>query len=380
MCGLTVDSYLCRYQKRALLTVLVGVILGLQIFFFLVLCLALARWKPTSAPPRLPPISLIVCAHDDEPHLRKLVPLLLGQSYPDFEVIIVDDRSNDGTYDFLLDLTRDSRIKMVRITQTPDHIPGKKYALTLGIRAAKHEVILVTDADCQPDSAQWIQAMASHLQPQHDFVVGVSPYLRRRGFLNLFIRFESLITSIQMAGFALAGMPYMAVGRNLLYRKDVFLRSKGFNRHLQVTGGDDDLFLNENATRQNVAICLLPAALVMSEPQVRWRDFFTQKLRHLHAGKFYRPWHRLVLAVFALTFVISPWLGLAVAASGMPAALLVLWAMRWLAVIASLLVLTKGLKIRFEWWLVPVLDFVYSIYYLVAGSKALFTKKVRWKN
>jgi cellulose synthase/poly-beta-1,6-N-acetylglucosamine synthase-like glycosyltransferase len=363
------------------LALLVFCLVGVQLLLLLLLGVALARWKQATPPASQPPVSVIVCAHDEEPNLRELVPLLLQQTYPHFELIIVDDRSNDSTYDYLLALTAtEPRVKMVRVTHTPAHIPGKKFALTLGIRAATHELILVTDADCRPVSSGWIEKMMGTLQPSHDFVIGISPYRDHVGFLNLFIRYESMLAAVQMAGFALLGMPYMGVGRNLLYRKELFLRGKGFNRHLQVTSGDDDLFLNEHATRSNVAVCLEPETLMISEPKTTWPAFFTQKVRHLSAGKHYRFRHRAVLGVFAISLVASALLVVPVTAVGASAALLAVLGVRWLALTMLLQSFSNRLRIRFEWWWVPVLDFVYAIYYLVAGPIALFAKKVRWKN
>ncbi|MEJ0056537.1 MAG: glycosyltransferase [Bacteroidota bacterium] len=172
---------------------------------------------------------IIVCAHDEEENLKALVPLLLGQEYPEFEVIIVEDRCNDGTYDYLLAATKqDARLKMVRVRHLPEHLNGKKFALTLGIKAASHEWVLLTDADCKPAGNQWIRSMTSHFQPDKQIVIGYSPYIRSSSYLNAFIRFESLITGIQFIGWALLGRPYMGVGRNLAYRKNLFFENKGF--------------------------------------------------------------------------------------------------------------------------------------------------------
>jgi glycosyltransferase involved in cell wall biosynthesis len=151
---------------------------------------------------------------------------------------------------------RRSRLKMVNIDSTPAHVNGKKYAITLGIKAAKHDWILLTDADCRPNNEQWIRVVSERCSEDKNFVLGYSAYEKRPGFLNLFIRFETLLTAIQYIGFALAGNPYMGVGRNLAYRKSVFLENKGFNNFLSVTGGDDDLFVNQHATAKNTAVVL----------------------------------------------------------------------------------------------------------------------------
>lgn len=356
---------------------------SVQICFWVALLAGIAR-RGRSAPAQAPqPVSVIICAHDEEANLRELLPLLVAQQYTEFEIVVVNDRSNDGTYDYLLALTKtEPRIKMVQVRETPGHLPGKKFALTLGIRAARYELILVTDADCRPVSAHWIAGMVEPLGAEVNFVLGISPYRRRPGFLNRFIRYESWHTTCLMTGLARLGMPYMGVGRNLLYRKAQFFLGKGFNRHLHVVSGDDDLFVNEHARAGNTAVCFAPAALMVSEPQQNWRDFATQKVRHLSAGKYYRPSHRLVLGLYVLSNL-GTWAALIpvlLLHQKLAGAMLLLFLLRWLCIMALLRLLSNRLKMPFEWGWVPVLDFVYTIYYLVAGTRAAVTKKVRWKN
>ena len=203
------------------------------------------------------PVSVIVCAHDEEQNLRDLIPLLLSQNHPDFEIIIVDDRSNDGTFDLLLQETsKDHRLRMVHVNRTPQLFNAKKYALTLGIKAAKYEWLLLTDADCRPDSKNWISSFTKHFSQTTQFVLGFSPYEKRPGILNAFIRFETLMSGIQYLSFASLGIPYMGVGRNLSYRRSKFLAEKGFNNFIKTTGGDDDLFVNQHARKANTAVCI----------------------------------------------------------------------------------------------------------------------------
>ncbi len=327
------------------------------------------------------PVSLIVCAHDEEHNLRALIPILLEQDHPSFELIIVDDRSNDGTYDFLLDLTKtEPRVRLVRVTNLPPHINGKKYALTLGIRAARYDVILLTDADCRPGSRGWINTMVSHFKPETSIVIGFSPYVRKSGVLNSFIRFETFLTAIQYMGLALLGKPYMGVGRNLAYRKSLFLNSKGFNDHLDVTGGDDDLFVNQHGNALNVAVAIGKETLTHSVPKETWGGYFVQKLRHLSVGRRYRRGDRLLLATFTLSWILS-W--------GSPLALLsfdsgtliiaFVFLVRWIVMLWVFNNASRKLGEPFETWKVPLLDFIYAFYYLVAGPVALLSKKVRWK-
>jgi len=337
---------------------------------------------------------VVVCAHDEAENLRELIPQLLSQDYPDFEVVVVNDRSNDSTLDYLLAETRkDSRLKMVNVKTTPERVNGKKYGLTLGIKAAAHERILLTDADCRPAGNQWISSMSRHFSEETQFVLGFSPYVRKPGFLNLFIRFETLLTAVQYFAFGWMKNPYMGVGRNLAYRKSLFLEQKGFNNFLHVTGGDDDLFVNMHARGNNTQLEFSPESQVYSIPKTTWKSYYEQKVRHLSVGKRYRFSHRLLLGIFGLTWIISwfSWIilmiWLAISLPGNPVwrnpetYLIVLpFVLRWIVLILLFKEMLRKASLGFALWTMPILDFVYAIYYLSTGLLALTTKKIRWRN
>lgn len=355
--------------------------LVVQIIFLSALLAAFLKKRPEVSHEPVP-ISVIVCAHDEEQNLRELVPILLAQDHPEFEVIIVEDRSNDETYDYLLEATKhNDRLKMVHVTHKPDKINGKKFALTLGIKAAKHDQVLLTDADCRPVNDQWIKQMSSHFQNNIQFVIGASPYEKGKGLLNSFIRFESLITSIQFIGFALLGKPYMGVGRNLAYKKDLFLKNKGFHPYLEVTGGDDDLFVNSYANKVNTSVSFGNESHTLSKPKHSWKEFYTQKLRHLSAGKYYHFSDKLILGLFSLSWMASFFIALPSAfIVPIGIVLLGLFLVRWILLMVLMNAVPRKLGGAFEPWKTPILDFIYVFYYLVTGAKALLTKKVKWKN
>jgi glycosyltransferase involved in cell wall biosynthesis len=355
--------------------------IGIQIIYFLLFIVAFARKKERRSPQALP-VSVIVCAHDEVDNLNELIPLLLAQQHPAFEIIIVNDRSNDNTFDMLLaEAGKDHRLRMVHVNRTPPHVDNKKYALTLGIKAARYEWILLTDADCRPSGTDWISSMSSGFSDTTEFVLGYSPYMKTSGFLNILIRFESLLTGIQYLSFATLGIPYMGVGRNMAYRRSRFLESKGFNNILHVTGGDDDLYVNQFAKGSNTVVNMEPDSHMLSIPKKSWSAFFRQKVRHLSVGKRYRFAHRLMLGFFMLTWIMSWIAGIALAIAH--ANDIVVGALFLLRIIVLTVVFaqsSKRLGQKFEWWLVPILDFIYAFYYLVTGLRALATKKVRWKN
>ncbi|HTE33804.1 MAG TPA: glycosyltransferase [Chryseolinea sp.] len=355
--------------------------IGIQTLYFFLFAVTFSR-KRVQRESRSLPISVIVCAHDEEENLNELIPLLLAQLHPSFEIIIVNDRSNDNTFDMLLaEASKDHRLRMVHVNRTPPHVDNKKYALTLGIKAARYEWILLTDADCRPVSPLWLSEMSKGFSDNTDFVLGYSPYLLKPGLLNILIRFEAMLTGIQYISFASMGMPYMGVGRNLAYRRSKFLEVKGFNNILHVRGGDDDLYVNEYSNANNTTVCIEESAQVNSIPKQSWSDYFNQKVRHLSVGKRYRIGHRLVLGLFMVTWIVAWLSALVVVFSPVNYALVGgLFVLRMLALIILYVVASKKLGQKFEWWTIPLLDFIYAFYYLVTGLRALVTKKVKWKN
>jgi glycosyltransferase involved in cell wall biosynthesis len=373
-----------NHNSLKLLFIIVAAAVGLQLFFLLWLARGVKR-SVIAGPPQpghAPPVSVLVCARNEEQNLRELIPLLLQQNYPTFEVVVVDDRSDDGTYDYLLALAaQEKRLKPVRINHTPEHVDAKKYALTLGVKAAAYDWLLLTDADCRPASGEWIAAMSQYMAPGVQFVLGCSPYQARSGWLNRFIRFEALYTAVQYVGLAGNRLPYMGVGRNLAYRKSFFLQHKGFNGFQKLTGGDDDLLVNRHADAHNTRVCAGPHCRVVSIPKSTWAEFFRQKKRHLMAGKHYRTRHKIILGLLTSSHLVVWAGGMWLLVAGFQA-----W---WVAALLlartggfSLLLARTARKFGFETeaLFIPVLDFLYLFYYITTAPQALLAKRIAWKN
>ncbi len=306
--------------------------LGIQIIYLSLFLYAFLNKK--TFPGQVPqPVSVIICAHDEEANLRELIPLLLLQDHPEFEIIIVEDRGNDGTYDYLLSATKEKKhLKMVRVVYLPEHITGKKFALTLGIKAAKYDWVLLTDADCRPDGNRWLKQMSGRFNGECQIVLGL------------------------------------------------FLDNKGFNTHLGLAGGDDDLFVNEHARKRNTTTAIGKGALVYSKPKTTWREFYYQKLRHLFAGKRYKLSTKLVLGLFSISWIAVWILAVPVAFFAPEGGWLVgLIVFRWVVMVLLFYDAPRKLGDGFEAWKVPLMDFIYAFYYLVAGLTALISKKVRWR-
>jgi glycosyltransferase involved in cell wall biosynthesis len=249
------------------------------------------------------PVSVIVCARDEAANLATNLPGVLVQTYPTtHEVIVVNDNSVDETKYLLEELKKTFKhLQVVNLGYEAKLIPGKKYPLSIGIKEARYEVVLLTDADCVPASEFWMQKMQDAFHNGAEVVLGFGSYNKKPGLLNKLIRFETFHTALQYLSYALAGKPYMGVGRNLAYTKGLFFQNKGFSSLNHVPGGDDDLFINMVANKNNTAVVIDRDAFTLSEPKTKWRDWIRQKTRHYTTGKFYKGSHRFLLGLYALT-------------------------------------------------------------------------------
>lgn len=328
-----------------------------------------------------PPVSIVVAARNEYENLQKLVPALLELDYPNYEVIIVDDRSYDETYDYLLSMAeKHEQLRVVRVNATPEHVTGKKYALTLGIKAAKNEILLFTDADCLPNSPEWVSYMVAPYvaNEKTELVLGFSPYIKYAGLLNIFTRFETFYVGLQYLSMGLSKMPFMGVGRNISYKKSLFLKNKGFFKHQQVVGGDDDLFVNEVSTSSNTQVVWDLQSQMVSEPKKTWKSWYRQKTRHLSVGQHYRQRNKILLGMLGATHF-SVYLF---------ALFLLLVFPYWVALagyglrMLSLLIIFEGTRRKIDpkqpVWALPFLDILYILYYIFVGISAFIRKRTSW--
>ncbi|MGK7393022.1 MAG: glycosyltransferase [Candidatus Cyclobacteriaceae bacterium M3_2C_046] len=355
--------------------------LGIMLAYLFRYIFLLSQAKPTQEnPDHHPPVSLVVCARNELDNLKILLPQLYQQEYPDFEIIIVDDQSSDESYDYLREeKDKVKHLKVVTVEDIPPHVNGKKYGVTLGIRAAKNDIILLTDADCYPATKHWIRSMAQAYRENDQIILGYSPYQKKKGLLNKFIAFETLFTGIQYLGEAIGGNPYMGVGRNLSYRKALFLEKKGFNKHLKVTGGDDDLFINAHAYQGNTGVAIGPDALVYSYPKTSWKDYFRQKKRHLSVGKLYRKRDKRRIGLYSLARALQ-WISFVILILAGYELYFVFggYLLRILVLLILFNLASKKLADKLNIWTIPLMDLLYMIYLITIGVSALFTKKIKW--
>ncbi|WP_370476911.1 glycosyltransferase [Tamlana flava] len=276
------------------------VVVVIQFIFYVFVFGKLAFFKPQKAVSKNIAVSVIICAKNEAENLRRFLPSIIEQEYPDFEVVLINDSSKDDTLEVMQDFAKAHiNIKVVDVKSIEAFWGNKKYALTLGIKAAKNDYLLFTDADCKPVSKYWIKEMCAHFDSEKSVVLGYGAYAKiKKSLLNKLVRFETLITAGNYFSFALAGSPYMGVGRNLAYSKSEFFKANGFINHIKVRSGDDDLFVNQVATSKNTAICIPNGSFTVSTPKVTFKEWFKQKRRHVSTAKHYKLKHKAFLAIF----------------------------------------------------------------------------------
>lgn len=235
------------------------------------------------------PVSVIICARDEAENLRKFLPLILSQDYPEFEVIVINDSSVDDTETLLRDMCVEyPNLKSTFVPVGANNLSTKKLGITLGIKASKYDILLFTDADCMPEDKTWISRMARNFSSDTEFVLGYGAYLQKKGFLNRLITYDTLFIALQYMGMAIAHKPYMGVGRNLAYRKETFFAQKGFASTLGIISGDDDLMVNKASNKRNTRVEIAPDSITWSEPNETYQGWLFQKERHLSVSSFYK--------------------------------------------------------------------------------------------
>lgn len=276
----------------------------IQFIYFMFFYIRLVIKQKPVINENLKPVSVIIAARNEEQNLIEFLPKIFEQDYPEFEVIVVNDRSWDESIDVLQAFAlKNNNLHVVEIPDREKDGFAKKFAITMGIKAAKHELLVFIDADCYPSSKNWLKEMASRCTGSKNLILGASPYSREKGLLNKIIRFDAAQIAVQYLSLAKSGIPYMGVGRNLSYTQELYDSVRGFKSHYYIPSGDDDLFVNEAATRRNTTVVFSKEAITFSVPKKKFKDWWHQKKRHLTTGKHYKTFHKILLTLYPLSLV-----------------------------------------------------------------------------
>ena len=354
---------------------------GIQLVYYWMFFRRLAFFKSQERNAPNQPVSIVICAKNEAIRLRKYLTAVLEQAYPQYEVIVVNDCSWDESSEYLEEMAKQyPHLKVVEIKEQEKYRHGKKFALTLGIKAAKYDLLLMTDADCLPVSKNWLSLMQRNFVPGTEIVLGYGAYQKAPGFLNRLIRYDTFAIAVQYLSAAVGHGAYMGVGRNLSYRKSVFFRSKGFAKHNHILSGDDDLFVNENTTKENTMIEISPESFTVSEPKTTFSSWFAQKRRHMSTAKHYKFSHQLMLLINSLSLFMFFALFITL--------LVLQYDWRILLSLYGILIITRfpivfmnGKKLNEKdlVWMYPLLEFMHAFLQPVFYIANLVSKQKSWK-
>ncbi len=347
-------------------------------FFFARLAFYKARQKATS---QTHAVSVIICARDEAANIVKNLPGALVQDYSTtHEVIVVNDNSFDETKYLLEEIKKEfKQLHVVELTQEAKMIPGKKFPLSIGIKTAKYEIVLLTDADCVPASEHWINSMQAVYDDETEIVLGYGAFHKKNTLLNALIRWETFQSGMQYMSYALAGIPYMGVGRNLSYKKAIFFRHKGFSAHNNIPGGDDDLFIKTAATKTNTKINIDKNSFTLSEPAATWQQWKKQKSRHYTTAKYYKPLHKFLLSLYAMSqFLFYPATVASIIFYSWKLSIII-WSVQfiWQAIVYGKVLKKLDEKTLFPFFL--LLEIWMFFYYLLFAPALIKKPKPAWK-
>ncbi|SHG58665.1 glycosyltransferase [Winogradskyella jejuensis] len=327
-------------------------------------------------------ISVIICAKNEAENLKQNLPKILEQDYRNFEVVLINDSSWDDTLEVMEEFAeKHDNINLVNVKSIEPFWGNKKYALTLGIKAAKNEFLIFTDADCMPASKQWLKQISAHFSNEKSVILGYGAYKKvKYSLLNKLIRFETLMTAIQYFSYAKLGLPYMGVGRNLAYRKEQFFNNGGYMNHMSIKSGDDDLFINEVATKSNTALCYTKDSFTISEPKKTFKDWIIQKRRHVSTANHYKFSHKLLLGIFYFSQLLF-WVLAAILLSFLFQWQIVLGIIAFRIILQFVVIGTSANKLEENDVIIlaPFLEIFLIIFQLVIFSANLISKPKHWK-
>lgn len=364
-------------------------VLGGLMFIILVIYYFLAYWPVaalksvhSTATDSREPVSVIVCARNEDENLTEFLPKILTQDYGEYEVIVVNDCSWDNTETVIDEFAKIfPNLKKITIKEDAYYKHGKKFAIMVGIKGAKYENLVFTDADCFPASNNWLTEMATGFSSKKEIVLGYGAYIKSKGFLNTLIRFDAFTIALEYMSAAMKGKAYMGVGRNLGYKKALFFKHKGFSSHYHINSGDDDLFVNEAATPENVNVCISHDSITYSKAKTKFADWRRQKMRHLTTAPQYTAESRLKIGFnFMLKYLFYMVLVVLFCFKG---TVLVGLGLFFLKIIFQMIIFNKAAKKLNEpdlWLLAFVYEFVLLFVYPVFHISKMFHKPNKWTN
>jgi glycosyltransferase involved in cell wall biosynthesis len=328
-----------------------GSLIIIQLMYYIIVYGKIAFYKGNKKENKdILSVSVVLCVKDEAYNLEKHLPIILEQEYPNFEVVVVNDASTDET-EYILKLLQEiyPNLSVVHLYENINKYLGKKYPLSLGIKSARNEIILLTDADTIPLGYNWISEMVKSFFDKKQIVLGFSRHQIKKGFLNSLIHYDSQVTAMNYLGLALIGKPYMGTGKNLAYSRKMFFKEGGFISQYNISVGDDDLFINKVATKQNTSVSINEKSINISSPKETFSEWILKKKKQYISRRYFQLKDKLTTLILPLTTLFLYTLAIISLIFGFP----------WEYVVLGL-----------------IIKFTIQIIYYYRSSKTLGTKKI----
>lgn len=301
-----------QYRPTTLVLVIViclAVVLAIQIIYYFCVYGKLIfnkKKKQTedtgSQTEALPPVSVVIAAKNEEYHLKDKLVFFLEQDYPEFEVIVVNDASTDECEYVLKAFSKlYPCLKVVNIVENVNKFRGRKFPISLGIKSAKYDHIVLAGADCVPSGFEWLKNLARNFSEKKEVVLGFCTYTKQKGLFKFLLQYDNLTTAMNYMGLALSGHPYRGDGRNIAFKKDLFFKVGGFTKHYNLPLGEDDIFIRNVSTASNTTVSLTPESFLSSDAKHTYKEWKRQKIDRLSTYKYYKPSIKFLLSIPNIT-------------------------------------------------------------------------------
>lgn len=371
-----------RFDELSQITAIaLGSLLLLQILYFIIVfgrtCYRKKKIKTNEVKYS---VSVVICVKNESKNIKDKLPIILEQEYPNFEVVVVNDASQDDT-GFVLDVLQKIYpiLQILNLPNNVNYFYGRKFPISLGIKSSKNDIIIFTDADTIPTSYRWIEEIVKAFTPGKEIVLGYNAIESKKGILNSLIQYDNQSIAMNYLGHAILGNPYMGKGKNLAFKKELFFKNNGFISHYNIPTGEDDLFINMVSNSKNTNYVLSQDSINLSKAKTNLYDFTKLKEKLFLSQKHFKLSDRFMISLIPFTtFLIYILVGLAIYI-GIPwqyviTALIIRYTTQIIVYYKSSKLLgTKKIAI-----FAPIYEIFFIIYNTIIRGRTLFSKGKKW--
>lgn len=251
------------------------------------------------------PVSVVVFTGDTFSNLKENIQQILDQDYEDFELLVVNNSGDEEIELYLESMSKQyPNLQVVNINDKLNFFKGRKFPISIGIKSAHNDIVLLTEPICKPVDRQWIDTMQGNFSRLTDVVLGYSTYPSFSGFFHKLVRFDNMFSGMKYLSLAMNGIPYTGNGRNIAYRRSLFLKKKGFINHYQISEGDSDFFVNRASSAKNTRVEISHVSHTIYNSYIKYRSWIRDKKRELLSLKNYKLKHKILVFSYSFSYIL----------------------------------------------------------------------------